>query len=243
MSKLRILVVDDDRDFAESLAEVLRLDGHEVDTVYTGERALERFRQRDYDLTFLDVKLPGRSGVERFLEMRKLRPHARVFMTTGFSVQQLLDHAIASGASGVLQKPLDPERLLEMVNRIKPQGVLVADDDPDLMASVRDLLEGSGYQVCVARDGRKAIDRVLAGAVDILILDLRMPVLNGLEVYLELKRQGRSLPTIIVTAYAREEAETLDKLRTLSVTGILTKPFDPAELLAVIEKLAGEAGL
>jgi two-component system, NtrC family, response regulator HydG len=237
MSKLHILVVDDDRDFADSLAEVLRLDGHQVDVVYSGERAIEAFTQNDYDLTFMDVKLPGKTGVERFMEMRAIKPSARVFMTTGFSVQQLIDDAVAHGACGVLQKPLDPQRLLEMVGNIKPQGILIADDDPDFLASVRELLQTSGYRVYVAHDGREAVEHVRAEHFDVLILDLRMPILNGLEVYLELEREGKSLPTIIVTAYAREEVEALDKFRTLSVTGVLTKPFDQAQLLAAVEAL------
>jgi CheY-like chemotaxis protein len=237
MSKLRILVVDDDRDFADSLSEVLRLDGHQVDTAYTGEDALAQFRRHDHDLTFMDVKLPGPNGVERFLEMRKLKPAARVVMVTGFSVPQLLDKAVANGAYGVLQKPLDPKQVLETVNRIKPQGILIADDDRDFLASIRDLLVQNGYCVYVAHDGEEAIQRVKSNGIDVLILDLRMPMLSGLEVYLELQQQGRGLPTIIVTAYAREEAATLDKFRTLSVTGVLTKPFDPAQLLAAIESL------
>ena len=63
-------MVDDDRDFADSLADALRLDGHQVDVVLSGERAAENFRRSGYDLTFMDVKLPGKSGVERLLEMR-----------------------------------------------------------------------------------------------------------------------------------------------------------------------------
>jgi DNA-binding response OmpR family regulator len=237
MSKLHILVVDDDRDFADSLADVLHLHGHQVDVVFSGEKAMEKFREHDYDLTFMDVQLPGKNGVERFLEMRNLKPAARVFLVTGFSVQQLIDQAIAQGACGVLQKPLDLKKLLGMVGRVKPHGVLIADDDRDFVRGIRDMLQHDGYKVYIAHDGKEAIQRVLANQIDVLILDLCMPVLNGLEVYLELERQGRSLPTIIVTAYAREEAEILDKLRTLSVTGVLTKPFDPAQLLATIEAL------
>ena len=237
MSKLHILVVDDDRDFADSLADVLRLNGHQVDVVFSGEKALEKFREHDYDLTFMDVQLPGKNGVERFLEMRNLKPAARVFLVTGFSVQQLIDQAVAQRACGVLQKPLDLKKLLDMVGRIKPHGVLIADDDRDFVQGIRDMLQHDGYKVYIAHDGQEAIQRVLANQIDVLILDLCMPVLNGLEVYLELERQGRSLPTIIVTAYAREEAAILDKLRTLSVTGVLTKPFDPTQLLATIEAL------
>ncbi len=244
MPTLCILVVDDDRDFADSLADALRLAGHQVDAVLSGERAVESFRRQDYDLTFMDVKLPGRSGVERFLEMRALRPDARVVLVSGFSVPQLIDEALAEGAYGVLQKPLDLKNLLEMVGRIKPHGVLIADDDRDFVRSIRDLLQLNGYRVYTAHDGKEAIQRIVSDHVDVLILDLRLPMLSGLEVYLELQRQGRSLPTILVTAYAREETAMLDQLQTLSVTGVLTKPFDPAQLLAIVETATrgGEGG-
>jgi CheY-like chemotaxis protein len=122
MGNLRILVVDDDRDFADSLAEALRLEGHQVDVALSGERAVERFRQCDYDLTFMDVKLPGRNGVERLLELRALRPAARVVLVTGFDMQRLTDDAVAHGAYGVLQKPLDMNCLREMLGKIDLAG-------------------------------------------------------------------------------------------------------------------------
>jgi DNA-binding response OmpR family regulator len=65
-----------------------------------------------------------------------------------------------------------------------------------------------------------------------------MPVLNGLETYLELKKAGRAVPTIIITAFTDEETGTIKRLRALSVSGVLRKPFDPRELLSAIERLA-----
>ena len=74
------------------------------------------------------------------------------------------------------------------------------------------------------------------------MLDLRLPVLSGLEVYMELKNRGRAMPTVIVTGYAEEEAASIDSLHSMKVTGCLIKPFDPRDLLAAIEALAGEGG-
>jgi DNA-binding response OmpR family regulator len=76
--------------------------------------------------------------------------------------------------------------------------------------------------------------------VDVLVLDLRLPVLHGLDVYMELKRRGRELPTILVTAYRTEEAKSIDALRSMSVTGCLFKPFEPAELLNAIDEVKAE---
>ncbi|MDY7031425.1 MAG: response regulator [Thermodesulfobacteriota bacterium] len=238
MSKLDILVVDDDRDSAESLSDVLHLDGHRVEIAFKGEDAIKILKDRDFDMTFMDVKLPGKNGVESFLEIRKIKPETRVIMMTGYSVEQLLTQAVKNGAWGVLHKPLEMNNVLKMLRKIKPDGILIADDDPDFVQAIRDVLENNGFKVLVAKNGREAVERVCSNEIDVLILDLRMPVLNGLDTYLELKKSGHGLPTIIVTAYAREEAEALKTLRSFSVTGILTKPFDPKDLLRSIENLS-----
>ena len=69
------------------------------------------------------------------------------------------------------------------------------------------------------------------------MLDLRLPVMHGLDVYLELKRRNLALPTVIVTAYPREEGDAIKALKSLSVTGCLFKPFEPEMLLQAIEQL------
>jgi len=238
MKNINVLIVDDDRDFAESLAMVLDGRGYQVDTVHSGEGAIRKFREKDFDIAFIDVKLPGKNGVESFMEIRKIKPEARVVMMTGYSVAQLLDRAVENGAWGVLYKPLDMKALLSMIKRIQPHGIVIADDDPDFVASIHALLTNNGYRVFVATNGREAVERILSNGIDVLILDLRMPVLNGLEAYLELKRAGRVVPTIISTAFMDEETGAIEKLRDLSISGVLRKPFDPAELLKEIERLA-----
>ncbi len=237
MKKIKILVIDDDQDFAESLALVLEGRGYEVEVGHTGEEAIRKFRDNDFDIAFMDVKLPGKNGVESYMEIRKFKPDARVVMMTGYSVEQLLDKAVEKGAWGVLHKPLDMEKCLSMIEKIQPYGILITDDDLDFVMSIKQLLTSKGYSVFVATNGREAVERVLSTGIDVLILDLRMPVLNGLETYLELKKAGRAVPTIIITAFTDEETGTIERLRALSVSGVLRKPFDPRELLSAIERL------
>jgi two-component system response regulator HydG len=238
MHRLRIFIVDDDRDFAESLALLIEGRGHQVELVFSGEEAIAKFREQDFDITFMDVRLPGKSGIESFLEIRKFKPSARVVMMTGYSVEQLLDQAVEQGAWGVLAKPIDVRQVLEMLERIKPDGILIVDDDLDFVESLKNLLANKGYTVFVARNGQEGIDRVRSNGIDILILDLCLPILSGLETYLELKRTGHTIPTIVITAYFDEYADDIDRLRSLSVSGVLRKPFDPRELLKAVDHLA-----
>lgn len=240
MNALKIFVVDDDRDAAEGLAEVLELDGHQVRVAHSGADAVRIFGEQDFDIAFMDVMMPGLNGVESFLKIRKIKPNARVVMMTGYSVEQLLTKAVDGGAYGVLHKPLVIEDVLRKLEDVKPAGmILVADDDPDFCEGIKEILEQHDYQVCFAHTGQQAIDMVLEGDIDVLMLDLRLPVIDGLEVYLQLKNRGCNVPTIVATGYAREESGALEKLREMEGTGVLVKPFDPSDLLAALAEIPG----
>jgi two-component system response regulator HydG len=242
MKRLKVCIVDDDRDFAESMAIALEGRNCDVELAFTGEEAIDRFRTTDFDIAFMDVKLPGMNGVESYMEISRLRPYARVIMMTGYSVEQLLEKAVERGARGILHKPLDMGKVLEIIEGVKPDGILIADDDPDFVGSIGDILAESGYRVCIAQNGREVIEYILSDRINILLLDLRMPTLNGLETYRELKRIGRAVPTIIVTAYADDEIDAINTLNTMTIRGILKKPFDPQELVAAVEQLSNDRG-
>jgi two-component system response regulator HydG len=242
MKRLKVCIVDDDRDFAESMAIALEGRNCDVELAFSGEEAIDKYRTTDFDIAFMDVKLPGINGVESYMEIQRFKPYARVIMMTGYSVEQLLEKAVERGARGILHKPLDMGKVLEIIEGVKPNGILIADDDPDFVGSIGDILAESGYRVCVAQNGREAIENILSNRIDILLLDLRMPTLNGLETYLELKRIDRAVPTIIVTAYADEETDAIKTLNSMTISGILKKPFDPQELVRAVERLLNEEG-
>lgn len=236
---LRIFVVDDHKDIADGLADVLRMKGHEVEVAYNGQQAIRIFREREFDISFMDVMMPGMNGVESFMEIRKIRPAAKVIMMTGYSVEQLLDQAVQEGACGILHKPINIDDVLEAMERIHSKGmVLIADDDPEFSGAIKDVLMDDGYKVCVARTGGEALKTVMSGGVDYLVLDLKLPVISGLEVYLQLRNRGHDIPTVIVTGHSSENAEALDAFRSMEVTGILTKPFDTASLLQHLDHMS-----
>jgi DNA-binding response OmpR family regulator len=234
-ASIRVFIVDDDRDHAESIAEILEMRGFDVEVAFTGEEAVARFREADFGIVLMDMKLPGMNGVETFFEFKKIRPAAHVLMMTGYSVEQLAAQAVDNGALGVLRKPFSIASLLAAVEAAKPRGmVLVADDDPLFSGSVAAVLEDHGYRVESAATGEQALDKLARGGVDCLLLDIRMPVLSGLEVYLRMKAAGRLVPTILVTGYAGDDEAS--RLRAMT-QGLLVKPFDPELLLRTMARL------
>jgi DNA-binding response OmpR family regulator len=235
---LRVLIVDDDQDHAESVADILEMRGYSVELAASGEQGIARFRASDFHVVLMDVKLPGMNGVETFAEFKRIRPDARVLMMTGFSVEALVAEAVGNGALGVLYKPFEISELLATLERVKPRGlVLVADDDPDFAGSIEPVLKQSGYCVQIARNGQEALEKASAPGVTCLVLDLRMPLLSGLEVYLKLKETGAPVPTIFVTGCAEELPDAIRQVNGFG-QGLLIKPFDPADLLRAMEEAA-----
>ncbi len=242
MKPIHILIVDDDPDFAESLMMAVAGDVCRVNIAHTGEEAIEKYRENDFDIVFMDVKLPGKNGVECLMEIQRFKPDVRAVVMTGFSVDDLLAQALKIGVLDVFQKPLDLDKVLTIVRNLKDVGVLIADDNPDFVESIKEVLERKGYQVFIASNGREVIEKVRSRRVEVLILDLRMPVMNGLETFLELRKRGHIVPAIIATGYVEEEAEALEYLRTMSVDCVLSKPFDPEKILEFVEPAASCAG-
>jgi two-component system, NtrC family, response regulator HydG len=237
MSK-RVLVIDDDRDHAESIVDILSMRGHTVEAAFSGEAGVKLFREQDFDIVFMDVKLPGMNGVETFFEFKKIRPNAKVMMMTGYSVEQLISQAMANGALGVLRKPFAITDLLKVLDEMKRGLVLVADDDPDFAESLKAILMQHGYRVEVASTGQEALEKAGKEGVNCLILDLAMPLLTGVEVYLKLEEAGKSIPTIFVTGFPSEKTAAMAGLRPVD-QGILLKPFDPQDLIHAIAEATG----
>ncbi len=234
-----VLVVDDDIDNAQSLGELFELEGHLATVVHSGHAAIEAFRSTDFDVAFMDVMMPGKNGVDSFLEIRNLKPDAKVYMMTGYSVEQLLRQAMENGAMGVMSKPLDPRKVLGVLGEIGSNGIVVlADDDPETGHNLEEMIAGAGRPCRLVRSRDEALSRLDPDASKLLIFDLKTTLLQGFEVYATLRRAGRILPAIIITASGRQYHDTVEAIRDVAVTGILTKPFDPMALLDQLDRLA-----
>lgn len=236
---LHILVVDDDEDNAQSLGELFELEGHRATVVHSGTAAIAAFRTTAFDLAFMDVMMPGKNGVDSFLEIRNLRPHAKVYMMTGFSVEQLLRQAMNNGALGVMSKPLDARKVWRALDEVGHDGIVVlADDDPNSGPQLERMIVSAGHTCQLVRSRKELPSAEQMATTNLLIFDMKSTLLQGFEVYSALREGGRVLPAIIITASGRQYRDTVAAVRDVAVTGILTKPFDPLALLDQLEHLA-----
>jgi len=114
-------------------------------------------------------------------------------------------------------------------------SVLLAEDDPAISEPLARALRREGYQVGVSADGPSTIDAALAGGVDLILLDIGLPKLDGLEVCRQIRSAGHATPVLILTARA-DEVDTVIGLDA-GADDYVTKPFRLAELLARVRAL------
>ncbi len=115
--------------------------------------------------------------------------------------------------------------------------ILIAEDSPATQKFISFTLKYKGHEVTIASDGVEALEKLPQGPFDLVILDLMMPRMNGLEVLREIKKRPETsrLPVIILTSERGEPDR--QRALTLGATYFLSKPFQPEQLLDAVEKV------
>ncbi len=115
--KIRLLVVDDEEQFVETLAERLTLRDYDVTTSLSGEDGIEKVKGYNFDVVILDVLMPGVDGIEVLREIKKIKPLTEVIMLTGHATVETGIEGMKLGAYDYLIKPCETEELVIKINR------------------------------------------------------------------------------------------------------------------------------
>jgi DNA-binding NtrC family response regulator len=116
--KAKILVVDDEPHIRELFHDALSRRGYEVSTTDSGEEALALARTHDFNIIFLDIKMPGMNGVETLKGLQGLHPRAVYVMITGFASSELVEESLGNGALMCLSKPFGIREIDDIVTSI-----------------------------------------------------------------------------------------------------------------------------
>jgi two-component system, sensor histidine kinase and response regulator len=266
---LRVLVVDDNATNRRILREMLS-HWHMRPTVASGGREalalLEKAARagRPYPLVLLDANMPELDGFEIAQRIKGHRRLARASIMMLSSSSRPGDRArcLELGVSSYLTKPVKQSDLLDTIAsalapppargrraraggpaRAKPKRrlrVLVAEDNPVNQQVAVGILERSGHAAAVANNGREALALLEREVFDLVLMDVQMPELDGLETTTAIREREREsgghLPIVAVTAHAMKgDAE---RCFAVGMDGYVAKPLDARELLAAIEGLA-----
>lgn len=236
-----VMVIDDNRALAENIKEILEEEDIHVEVADDGLQALDRLAQADFDLVITDVRMPGLDGVQVLKNIHERWPGLPVVVMTAYSSDSSLEEAAASGALGILSKPLDIQRVLEMIRRVaEPKApVLLLEDDRGLRINLSEaLLEIADAVPYSAPDLATAERLVTEIPFRMAIIDARLPDGSGLDYGRRLQEQHPDMRIIYITGFAEELSAELGKLlHGSSSMHLLEKPFSPAKLLQIVQSV------
>ena len=133
----------------------------------------------------------------------------------------------------ILQSMIEERRLMSTKYR-----VLIVDDEPDVLLTLRVILEAAGFEPSLAADGETALRRIDEQPLDVVLLDIMMPVLDGWFVLAEL--QGRALRPQVIVCSAKTADADRERALNLGAAAYVTKPYSPDDLIAKIHTVLAQ---
>ncbi|MGE4559000.1 MAG: response regulator [Desulfobulbus sp.] len=121
----KVLLVDDEQDFLDTLSNRLEMRGLKVSAVTSGEQAIVEAKEQDYDAIVVDLSMPGINGLETLKRIKADNPHAEIIMLTGQASIQSGVEAMKLGAGDFLQKPVELSELMSKIGEAKHKKMLV----------------------------------------------------------------------------------------------------------------------
>ncbi len=234
-----VLIVDDNKNIRRLLRHQLQNKGYTVFEASNGTEALKKAEHEHIDLITLDLVMPMMNGYD-MLDVIKKNPLTKNIPVLVVSMIENKDKGIQLGANDYLGKPFPEHELIRKVKSLlgeDKQSILVADDNPSILASLRTMLEKKNYPVYTANNGQEAIEFLSANAPDLVILDMAMPKKNGYEVlsWIRSHPEKHNLPVIILSANSLSEEGT--KLLSLGKGAYIKKSEDLSSLFEKIDYL------
>jgi DNA-binding NtrC family response regulator len=217
---------------------ILKRKGYDVSFTGDGLEAIEITKVKHFDMILTDIKMPHIDGVATLRMIKKIDPKSIVVMMTAYSVDELIKQGLEEGAYGVLYKPLDIEKLIDLIEESKKTGkahpILIIDDEPCNVMILQKILSKKGYAVDIAYTGEEASAIEQAKKHEIFFIDLMMPSMNGLKTYLSLKKINPDAVAIIMTGYHQEAQELVEKALQRGAYTCLYKPFEMVDVLRLV---------
>jgi two-component system sensor histidine kinase/response regulator len=261
----RVLVVDDNGQARQVITEMLTSLTFRVDDVESGEEAVQRVADVNagddpYEIVFLDWMLGGIDGVEtgRRIAALDLDVHPQPVMVTAHGRADVLEEAESAGIAVSVDKPVTSSHLLDAAARVllgaetsesgeggewaaglsavRGARILLVEDNELNQQVATELLQEGGFVVSLAEDGRTGVDKVRAEAYDAVLMDMQMPVMDGITATKMIRQDERfaDLPIIAMTANAMQQDR--DACLAAGMNDHVAKPIDPQALFAALIK-------
>ena len=228
----RVLVAEDNPVNQQIIRRLLEQTGLDVDLVDNGEKALTKAKNGLYDIVFLDMQMPVMGGQEAAVKLREAGFKVPLVAFTANVMTHQVHSYFESGFVDVIEKPINRDKLYRLLTQLmavsasKLHTLLVVDDDEvNTMILARQIKKyRAGLNVLTASNGEEALLAASSADIDLIFMDMEMPVMGGLEATKALREQGFNYPIYMVTGNIDQEHKQL--CMAAGATGHVPKPID-----------------
>jgi DNA-binding NtrC family response regulator len=210
---LNILLVDDEEKFLNSIAERIRLKGYEPLTAKSGSEALAIAEKTNIDLAVVDFRMPDMDGLVTITRLKQIQPKIQTILLTGFG--DVKTREAAESLNTTYFEKDDMRSFWDFLSRPKrPPQVLLVDDEENFLKATAERVRLKGYEPLLALTGQEAIDIARKMEIDLAVVDLRLPDIDGLVTITKIKELQPRVKTVLLTAFGTDKLkEATEALR------------------------------
>jgi len=233
--------------------------GIELDIVNNGAEAVEALKQDEYNLILMDMNMPVLNGIEATKVIRnELNDHdVPIIAMTASDLEEDRKLCLESGMNDFLSKPMKIQNSLAVIkkwfkkmemakendqnfenNSIKILNTLLAEDNDVNILLAKKTLTKAGHNVTIVKNGQDAVDAFQKNSFDIFLTDINMPVMDGIEASIQIKKLNSNIPIIAITADSTPK--NINECYAAGINDIILKPYVGETLLQCIAKLTQE---
>ncbi len=246
-----ILLIDEEATLLEHLSDALQRSGCQVAQAIEEQMAWMLFETARPSITILSLDLADSAGIALLWKIRTTNPEAVVIGITAAETDERHHAARELGAQVVLEKPFTPADLDQVISQVSPltglsgssgyprASILVIDDEAPVRQVLRGALEGAGYQVWEAASGIEGVRLVCEQPINLVITDVFMPDMDGLETVGILRRDFPDIRTVAITGGGKDP-DYCAVAKILGAHETLTKPFELQQLLDAVARQVGQ---
>ncbi len=259
LTDCKVLVIDSDPLTEQITTASLLGYGMRVEQAYSGEEGLEMIANADnnaaqYDFVLISWRMAEMDGIETAQQLGRMETQhkkPRLVLHSSHDLKGVEGLAREAGFVGFLAKPTKPKEALKVLSALiedsdqnevvatdgveiveGPVRILLVEDNEINQEIASEVLKAAEYEVNIANNGQEAVDMVAKTKYSLLLMDVQMPVMDGLEATRNIRAAGYRMPIIAMTAHASEEDK--DASMKVGMNAHLTKPLEPMALFATL---------
>jgi DNA-binding NtrC family response regulator len=239
---MKILIIDDDAVSLRALEEILKENDFEVIKAASVNEAIEQVKSNpDINLAICDIMMPDSDGFD-FLHYLKKNPGYKnlpVIMCSALSEDDYVFKSLKAGAKDYIVKPFRDFHLIKKIKNIlsiKDGSVLIIDDQDYILETLTAILERENYWVLQARNAQTALDLLSRNKINIVISDIVMPGINGIELLKTVKKKYPEIRFVLMTGYLG--TYTAEKIAGNGADGFISKPFKNTDIIDQLRKFS-----